>query len=90
MRLTQKLNNVTRHQQAKKTYEQVIAAIHQAASEALGQKEEEKQNKLLTWNTTLQELKEQKQEAYHRWLSSKDPIHKNSYRTLQQKFKKRA
>lgn len=88
-RLDSKLQTELLSGRTDELYEHITSCLHSAAQEALGiqPKDKSKRNNNITWNNTLEEQKQIKQKAYDKWLNTKDPQDKNTYKNEQSTFK---
>lgn len=70
-------------------YNFIKTCIHEAANEALGQKDKEiKRKNDVWWNDSLEHLVSEKKIAYHKWLATQDPEDRKSYMRCNYEVKK--
>lgn len=78
LRLSNKLE-INLDQSAQNLYEELKLSIHQAAKEALGEKQKKTRDDTYWWNDTIKEQIEEKKLKYHKWLSTNKPQDRKSY-----------
>ena len=70
-------------------YQHLVKCIHQAAKEAVGEKNLRNNTKLLYyWNEEIGQLVKEKKENYWKWTSSKDPQDRIEFKKMQGKIRK--
>ncbi|XP_072395381.1 uncharacterized protein [Diabrotica undecimpunctata] len=84
-RLNEKLLEEYLTAETNQLYEHITDCIHHAAQEALGEETRTVHRSAgkITWNTQLKEQRNKKQEAYKRWLNTKNLEDKEIYKVQQ-------
>lgn len=88
-RLDQKLQEEIITQTPQIMYEHIKSAIHDAALEALGEEDKKTKRTNFWWSKELEELKEQKQKQYLKWLQTGDVSDQITYKQDRARFKKK-
>lgn len=70
------------------TYSSVIESIHKAAREALGTQQQQK-SRNIWWTREIEQLIQQKKQAYLKWLTTKDQEDKQAYDNIKRETRQK-
>ena len=71
-------------------YNYLKNCIHEAAKEALGEKEDNKGRKTIFWDEKIEKERQKKKQLFFKWLSTKDNNNKIQYKKAQAKIQRMA
>jgi len=86
-RLTNKLNQ-NEFADMEEMYNYLKKCIHEAAKEALGEKEVNKGRKTMFWDAEIEKERQNKKQLFLKWLSTKDNNDKVQYKKAQAKIRR--
>ena len=70
-RLNEKIINIQENEDVNSEHFSITTAVHEAALEALGQREKNNRNNLESWNDELKALRVEKENAYEKRLCNR-------------------